>query len=127
VIVIVAKPVATPEAAVSVKVLLALAGLGSNAAVTPLGSPEAVRLTFPANPLTRVIVIVVPTVPPCEILKLSDVDSEKSTTPLTQLLTRLKAFTVPITVAKSQPVVAANDGWYALFEVESTPYTPEGK
>ena len=36
--------------AVKVSVLLAVAGFDEKEAVTPLGSPEAARLTLPANP-----------------------------------------------------------------------------
>jgi hypothetical protein len=45
--------------AVSVMALeLAVAGLGLNAAVTPLGRPEAENVTLPVNPLTGVTVMV---------------------------------------------------------------------
>jgi hypothetical protein len=40
--------------------------------------------------------------------------------------TRLAAFTVPIPVVKSQPVVETYAGWYAVFDVEVTPFVPEG-
>ena len=36
--------------AVSVNVLLEVAGFGVNAAVTPLGSPDTERFTLPVNP-----------------------------------------------------------------------------
>ena len=35
---------------VSVSALAPVAGLGLNDAVTPLGNPDAARVTFPANP-----------------------------------------------------------------------------
>jgi hypothetical protein len=35
-----------------------VAGLGLNAAVTPLGKPEAEKVTLPVNPLTGVTVMV---------------------------------------------------------------------
>ena len=40
---------------------------------------------------------------------------------LGQAFAKLYASTVPIPVAKSQPVVAGYVGWYTLVEVESTP------
>jgi len=50
--------------AVRVRTLDVVAGLGENAAVTPLGRPEAERLTLPENPYSGLIVIVdVPEVP----------------------------------------------------------------
>ena len=42
-----------------VNVLEVVAGLGVKDAVTPLGRPDAVRVTLLLNPLTRAIAIVV--------------------------------------------------------------------
>ena len=58
VMVTVAVPVAAVVLAVSVKVLVDVAGFGLKAAVTPVGKPEAVRLTLPVNPLAGVMVTV---------------------------------------------------------------------
>ena len=44
--------------AVSVNVLLVEVGLGAKPAVTPLGSPEALNVTFPLKPLKAFTVIV---------------------------------------------------------------------
>ena len=64
VIVTVAVPAGADALAVRVSVLLLVAGLGLNAAVTPVGTPEAVSVTFPAKPFAGVMVIVlVPCVP----------------------------------------------------------------
>ncbi len=54
----VAVPVVAVALAVSVSVLVLVAGLGVNAAVTPLGKPDAERLTLPLKPFAGVIVIV---------------------------------------------------------------------
>jgi hypothetical protein len=55
--------VAVPPAA-SVNVLVAVAGLGLNDAVTPLGRPDADKLTLPLNPFCGVIVtVLVPLAP----------------------------------------------------------------
>jgi len=43
-----------------------------------------------------------------------------------QLFTKLAAFTLPIPVAKSQPVEVPYAALYMLSEVESTPIDPEG-
>ncbi len=43
------------------------------------------------------------------------------------LFTKFCALTVPIPVAKSQPVVAPYAFEYELPEVESTPFLPEGR
>ena len=60
----VAVPVAAVALAVNVSVLALVAGLGLNAAVTPLGKPDADNVTFPLKPFAGVIVIVlVPWVP----------------------------------------------------------------
>jgi len=58
VMVTVAAPVVAVPLAVSVSTLLPVVGLVPNAAVTPLGNPEAARVTLPANGLTSVTVIV---------------------------------------------------------------------
>jgi hypothetical protein len=57
VMVTVAAPVVAVPLAVSVTTLLPVVGLVPNAAVTPLGSPEAARVTLPVNGLTSVTVM----------------------------------------------------------------------
>jgi hypothetical protein len=52
------EPVAAELLAVSVSTLVLVAGLVANAAVTPLGKPDAVRVTDPENGLTSVTVMV---------------------------------------------------------------------
>ena len=56
--VIVAVPIVAVALAVSASVLVLVAGFGLNAAVTPLGRPDAEKVTFPLKPLSGVIVIV---------------------------------------------------------------------
>jgi len=58
VMVTVDEPVVAVLLAVSVNPLLPVVGFVANAAVTPLGSPDAPRVTLPVNPLTSVTVIV---------------------------------------------------------------------
>jgi hypothetical protein len=58
VIVTVTVPVAAVALAVKVSVLLLVAGLGLNPAVTPLGKPDADRVTLPLKPFDGVMVIV---------------------------------------------------------------------
>jgi len=54
----VAEPTAAVTLAVRVKVLVEVAGFGLKSAVTPLGKPEAEKLTLLLKPLAGVIVIV---------------------------------------------------------------------
>jgi hypothetical protein len=61
-IVIVAVPAVAELLAVSVSTLLPVVGLVANAAVTPLGIPDAVRVTAPVNPPASITLIV--SVPP---------------------------------------------------------------
>jgi hypothetical protein len=68
VIVIVAVPVLAPALAVNVNVLDDVAGLGLNDAVTPLGRPDAARLTLPLNPFAGLIVTVLVPLLPCTTL-----------------------------------------------------------
>jgi hypothetical protein len=51
-------PVAAVALAVKVSVLVVVAGLGLNAAVTPLGQPTAKRVTLPLKPFAGVMLIV---------------------------------------------------------------------
>jgi hypothetical protein len=62
--VIVLVPIAAESLAFSVTVLLEVAGLGLNDAVTPLGNLLALRVTLPSNPSSGAMAIVaVPLLP----------------------------------------------------------------
>lgn len=64
VMVIVEVPAAAVAATVNVTTLVEVAGLVAKAAVTPVGSPVAARVTLPVNGLTSLTVIVsVPVAP----------------------------------------------------------------
>ena len=65
VMVTVTVPVVAVLLAVNVKVLVAVAGFGLNDAVTPLGKPEADKLTLPLKPFCGVTVIVLVPLVPC--------------------------------------------------------------
>jgi hypothetical protein len=65
VMVTVTVPVVAVLLAVSVNVLVAVAGLGPNEAVTPLGRPDADKLTLPLKPFCGVTVMVLVPVAPC--------------------------------------------------------------
>src|SRR5580700_11571015 len=70
VIVTVALPVVAVALAVSVSTLLPVVGFVPNDAVTPLGRPDAARVTLPLNPPASVTVIVLVPLPPCVIVRL---------------------------------------------------------
>jgi hypothetical protein len=70
VIVTVADPVVAVLLAVSVTTLVPVVGLVPNAAVTPLGRPDAARVTLPVNPPTSVTVTVLVPLPPCVMVTL---------------------------------------------------------
>ena len=101
-------PVVAVPVADKVRTLLAVAGFVPKTALTPLGQPEAVKLTLPLKPLRGLIEMVVEPEAPCRMVKLAG-DTERRKLGCVvdegQLLTRFAAFTVPIPVAKSQPVV----------------------
>ena len=63
-----AVPVVATALAVKARVLLLEAGSGLNAAVTPVGSPDAERATLPAKPFNGVMVIVLVPWLPCTML-----------------------------------------------------------
>jgi hypothetical protein len=69
VMVIVAAPVVAVPLAVSVKVLVLAVLLGLKDAVTPLGVPDADKLTLPVKPFWGVTVIVLAPLAPCAIVK----------------------------------------------------------
>lgn len=78
VIVTVEVPVVAVLLAVSVITLVPVVGFVPNVAVTPLGNPDAARVTLPLNPPTSVTVIVLVPLPPCAIDKLlGDADRVK--------------------------------------------------
>src|SRR5581483_7076898 len=75
----VAVPVVAVLLAVRVSVLVVVVLAGLNDAVTPLGNPEADRLTLLLKPLTGVTVMVLVPFAPCRIVRLpGEADSEKS-------------------------------------------------
>ncbi len=63
-------PVAAVLLAVSVKVLVLAVLLGLNDAVTPLGRPDADKLTLLLKPFSGVTVMVLAPAAPCTIVKL---------------------------------------------------------
>ncbi len=63
-------PVVAVLLATSVKILVAVAGFGLNEAVTPLGKPDADKLTLPLKPFCEVTVIVLVPLVPCAKLRL---------------------------------------------------------
>ena len=65
-----AVPVAAVLLAVSVNVLVLVVLLGLNDAVTPLGRPDADKLTLPLKPFCGVTVMVLAPLAPCVMLKL---------------------------------------------------------
>lgn len=71
-------PVAAVEVADKVSVLVVEVGFVLNDAVTPLGKPEAERVTLPLKPPTSVTVIVLVPLLPCKTLTLlGEADSVK--------------------------------------------------
>ena len=66
----VAVPVVAVLLAVSGNVLVEVAGFELNDAVTPLGRPDADKLTLPLNPFCGVIAIVLVPLAPCTALTL---------------------------------------------------------
>ena len=63
-------PVVAVLLAVSVNVLVLAVLLGLNDAVTPLGRPDADKLTLPLKPFCGVTVMVLAPLAPCLIVKL---------------------------------------------------------
>jgi hypothetical protein len=120
-------PMAAVLLAVNVNALVFVAFAGLNEAVTPAGRPDADRLTLLLNPFSGLTVIVFAPLLPCvRVMLLCDVERKKPGMgpPVGQLFTRFVALSVPIPVAKSQPVSVPYAGLKELLEVESTPCAP---
>ena len=106
-------PIVAVPLAVNVNVLVLVALAGLKEAVTPLGRPEADKLTLPLKPFCGVMVtVLVPLVPCGTVTMPGDASSRKlgALEELGQLFTRLVALTVPMPVAKSHPVVVPYAG-----------------
>ena len=84
---------------VSVRVPVALTEAGLNAAVTPDGCPEALRLTVPVKPLMPVTVtVVLPEPPGARVTVAGLTDSEKSVTVKVSDAVRTRLPQVPVMV-----------------------------
>ena len=124
VIVTFAVPTGAELVAESVRVLVPVVLVGLKAAVTPLGKPDADRLTLPEKPPWGVTVIVLVPLAPCmKVRLLGEALRAKPWIGFApgQLFTRLVALIEPIPVAKSQPVVVPYAGANEVLEVDSTP------
>jgi hypothetical protein len=103
VIVTVAEPVVAVLLAVSVSTLVPVVGFVPNAAVTPLGRPDAARVTLPVNPPKSVTVIVLVPLLPCVMVRLlGESDSVKLGVELpARILIRPVVFGLPHPVHRS--------------------------
>ena len=112
VMVTVAVPVVAVLLAVSVTALVLVVLPGLKKAVTPLGSPEAARLTLPLKPFCGVIAIVLVPLVPCVIVKLLGEAAREKFGTGARLTVRaiavalVKPPEVPVTVTVAVPVVA---------------------
>jgi hypothetical protein len=108
----VAAPVVAVLAAVRVSVLVPVVLVGLKLAVTPLGRPEADRLTDPVKPFLGVTVMVlVPLAPRLIVTLVGDADSEKSGvaaafTVRVIVVVCVRLPEVPVIVTVDVPVVA---------------------
>jgi hypothetical protein len=107
VIVTVELPVVAVELAVRVSTLVPVVGLVPKAAVTPLGRPDAARVTLPLNPPTSVTVMVLLPLLPCVIDRLlGESDSVKLgvVDPANRLMIPV-VFGLPQPLHRSKPVI----------------------
>ena len=114
VIVTVAAPRGAVLDAVKVRVLVPVVETGLKAAVTPVGSPLALRATTPVNPPEGVTVIVLLLVPPCATVALAGLaDKEKLGVLLITVRTSVAVCVsvplTPVTVTVAAPTAAVAD------------------
>jgi len=100
-------PIAAVAPAPKVRVVDAGSGLELKDAVTPLGRPDAEKVTLPVKPFRGEAVMALKPEVPCTMARLAG-DAESVNpgcgVPEAQLFTRLAALMVPMPVAKSQPM-----------------------
>jgi hypothetical protein len=121
-------PMAAVALEMNVNTLVPAVLAGLKEAVTPFGKPDIDKLTVPRKPFSGVTVIVlVPLVPCVSITVVGEAEIEKLGPEAGQLFTRFAALTLPIPVAKSQPVVVPYAGLNELSDVERTPTEPSAK
>src|SRR6476660_5606427 len=112
VMVTVAAPVVAVLVAVSVSTLRPVVGFVPNAAVTPLGRPDAASVTLPVNPPTSVTMIVSVALPPCVTDRLiGEADNVKPEVTFGFTVRAIVVFAVvvpdvPVMVTVADPVVA---------------------
>jgi hypothetical protein len=101
-------PVVAVALAVKVSTLVPVVGLVPNAAVTPLGSPDAASVTLPVNPFTSVTVIVLLPLLPCVTVRLlGEAESVKlAVAAPVRVLISAGPFGLPQPVTMSYPVTA---------------------
>lgn len=103
-------PVVAALLAVKVTVLPVVELVGLNDAVTPVGRPDAEKLTLPLNPFVGETEIELEPLLPCATVKLlGDAESEKSAVPVeppASAVTRAAPFGLPQPVTRSKPVPA---------------------
>jgi hypothetical protein len=81
---------------VNVITLVAVAGLVANAAVTPVGNPDAARVTLPVNPFSSVTAMVlVPALPGATVTVEGEAASVKLGVPVTVSVMVVEAVSVP--------------------------------
>ncbi len=111
VMVTVAVPIAAVLLAVSVNVLVLVVVLGLNDAVTPLGRPDADKLTLPLKPFCGATVMVLAPLAPCVMLRLlGDAERVKFLLGFTvreTVVVFVKLPDEPVTLTVTVPVVAA--------------------
>ena len=108
---VVGPPAVAPAVADRVRVLLPVAGLGLNEALTPAGKPEAENVTAPANPFAGITVSASVPVPPCVSDRVAPAaETEKLGAGLTvtgKLADALSAPEMPVMVTRTGPPTGA--------------------
>ena len=112
VMVIVDDPAVAVAAAVNVSTLVEVAGSVPNAAVTPVGNPDAAKVTLPVNPPSSATVMVLLPVPPAVTVRFAgEAESVKpDVAAVTVRLMEVVAVSVPevpVMVTVDVPAVAA--------------------
>jgi hypothetical protein len=117
----VAVPVVAEPLAVSFKVLAPVVLLGLNAAVTPLGKPEAVKLTLPVKvPTSATVIVLAPVLPWVTLNLLGKADRVKpvpAPVPASEIISGLGlALLATVSAPRADPAIVG-ENWTSIVQI----------
>jgi hypothetical protein len=117
----VAVPAVAEALAVSVKVLAPVVLVGLKAAVTPVGRPEAVKLTLPVKlPTSATVIVLAPLLPWVTLNLLGKADSVKpvpAPVPVSEIISGLGlALLATVSAPRADPAIVG-ENWTSIVQI----------